>query len=57
LHSNDHGTLGAWCAHSAAGQYARPEQQLQADVHVGRRDLHQLTGPIYRDGALTILFD
>jgi hypothetical protein len=23
-------------------------------VHVGRRDLHQLTRPIHRDGALTL---
>jgi hypothetical protein len=26
-------------------------------VHVGGRDLHQPTGPIYRDGALTILLN
>jgi hypothetical protein len=26
-------------------------------VHVGWRDLHQPTGPIHRDGALTILFN
>jgi hypothetical protein len=26
-------------------------------VHVGGRDLHQPTGPIHRDGALTILLN
>jgi hypothetical protein len=26
-------------------------------VHVGWRDLHKPTGPIHRDGALTILFN
>ena len=57
LHTHDHGTLGAWRAHRSARQHARSEQQLQTDVHVGGRDLHQPTGPIYRDGALTILLN
>ena len=57
LHPNDHGTLGAWRAHRASGQHARPEQQFQTDVHVGWRNLYQPTGPIHRDGALTLLFN
>ena len=57
LHPYDDGTLVAGSAHRTARQHACPEQQLQADLHVGRRDLHQLTRPIHRDGSLTILFD
>ncbi len=52
LHSHDHGTLGARCANSFTGQHARPQQQCQVDVHVGRRDFHQCAWPIHGHGAL-----
>lgn len=53
MHSHDHGALGTRRANRTAWQHAGTEQQLQAHVHVGRRDIDQPSRAIHRHGALT----